>query len=398
MKLNKKLLMAALAGAIVVGGGVSSFADEYLGEVGNPEEVEKSYDETVADYWTKKIAEDEKAAKEAAEKAENNKNGYSTKEKAEAAAEEALKTDKVNNKFKIDVNHKGRFIYSLYIGNSDKQDEKTEEKTEEKSNQFTEHEFVFRTKEQAEYAANYALEHEFLNPGHINNSYKVSQKYDGNWEYVLSPNLPETPKKPEEKKPEDKRPKMTIDQWLLKNAKEDAIAELKKAGITSDFYFNAINKAKTVEGVNALKNEILKAHAGKEVNPSTPEVTPSVPENHYFENDYANIGAGKGTKEDGKKEESKENGKKEDSKEESKENGKKEDSKQESKENGKKEQKPGKEEKPAKEGKENTDSPNKKKKEKAALPKAGSEAEILTLAAASLSSVAGAFISLKKRK
>nr|2J5Y_A Chain A, PEPTOSTREPTOCOCCAL ALBUMIN-BINDING PROTEIN [Finegoldia magna]2J5Y_B Chain B, PEPTOSTREPTOCOCCAL ALBUMIN-BINDING PROTEIN [Finegoldia magna] len=54
---------------------------------------------------------------------------------------------------------------------------------------------------------------------------------------------------------------MTIDQWLLKNAKEDAIAELKKAGITSDFYFNAINKAKTVEEVNALKNEILKAHA-----------------------------------------------------------------------------------------------------------------------------------------
>ncbi|MDU2639911.1 MAG: LPXTG cell wall anchor domain-containing protein [Finegoldia magna] len=46
--------------------------------------------------------------------------------------------------------------------------------------------------------------------------------------------------------------------------------------------------------------------------------------------------------------------------------------------------------------KDNADSP--KKKEKAALPKAGSEAEILTLAAASLSSVAGAFISLKKRK
>ena len=55
-----------------------------------------------------------------------------------------------------------------------------------------------------------------------------------------------------------------------------------------------------------------------------------------------------------------------------------------------------KEDKKENKKKENTDSP--KKKEKAKLPKAGSEAEILTLAAASLSSVAGAFISLKKRK
>ncbi|MDU3118132.1 MAG: LPXTG cell wall anchor domain-containing protein, partial [Finegoldia magna] len=62
------------------------------------------------------------------------------------------------------------------------------------------------------------------------------------------------------------------------------------------------------------------------------------------------------------------------------------------------EQKPDQPSKPEKEenGKGGVDSP--KKKEKAALPKAGSEAEILTLAAASLSSVAGAFISLKKRK
>lgn len=60
-----------------------------------------------------------------------------------------------------------------------------------------------------------------------------------------------------------------------------------------------------------------------------------------------------------------------------------------------KEDKPAKEEK-EEDGKGGVDSPNKKKK--AELPKAGSEAEILTLAAASLSSVAGAFISLKKRK
>ena len=54
---------------------------------------------------------------------------------------------------------------------------------------------------------------------------------------------------------------------------------------------------------------------------------------------------------------------------------------------------PGKPEKP---GKEDTDSPNKKKK--AELPKAGSEAEILTLAAAALSKAAGAYVSIRKRK
>ena len=394
MKLNKKLLMAALAGAIVVGGGVGSFAQE---EFNNPD-APKLTDEGKGAF---KLPENYNGPTETTEPKETE-----TTEPKETT-NEGIPTGVVNKA--PDGSDNPMFKYPDF-------DDQANPRFETENNEFEEEKdvsgnwydqsknpFAFRTKAEAEEAAKKALENELLNPGHINNSYKVSQKYDGNWEYVLSPNLPETPKKPEEKKPEekkpeDKRPKMTIDQWLLKNAKEDAIAELKKAGITSDFYFNAINKAKTVEGVNALKNEILKAHAGKEVNPSTPEVTPSVPENHYHENDYANIGAGEGTKEDGKKE---------NSKEESKENGKKEDSKEDSKENGKEqkpgkeekpEQKPGKEEKPAKEEKENTDSPNKKKKEKAALPKAGSEAEILTLAAASLSSVAGAFISLKKRK
>ncbi|MDU4392014.1 MAG: LPXTG cell wall anchor domain-containing protein, partial [Klebsiella michiganensis] len=58
--------------------------------------------------------------------------------------------------------------------------------------------------------------------------------------------------------------------------------------------------------------------------------------------------------------------------------------------------KPEKEDKPAKEDKENTDSP--KKKDKAELPKAGSEAEILTLAAVALSTTAGAYVSIRKRK
>ena len=84
---------------------------------------------------------------------------------------------------------------------------------------------------------------------------------------------PDDDKKPKEKPSDDK--KVTIDEWLLNNAKKDAIEELKAAGITSDFYFNLINKAKTIEGVEALKNEILKAHAGKpgEKDPEKPEET-----------------------------------------------------------------------------------------------------------------------------
>ncbi|MEQ3281778.1 albumin-binding GA domain-containing protein, partial [Finegoldia magna] len=124
-----------------------------------------------------------------------------------------------------------------------------------------------------------------------------------------------------------------------------------------DIYFDAINKAKTVEGVESLKNEILKAHK-KDEKPG-----------------------------EGQKPEDKKPG--EDKKPEDKKPG--EDKKPEDK-------KPGEDKKPEdkKPGKTDKDSP--KKKEKAALPKAGSEAEILTLAAAALSTAAGAYVSIKKRK
>ncbi|MDU6182819.1 MAG: albumin-binding GA domain-containing protein, partial [Anaerococcus vaginalis] len=57
----------------------------------------------------------------------------------------------------------------------------------------------------------------------------------------------------------------------LKDAKEKAIKDLKEAGITSDLYFNLINKAKTVEGVESLKNEILKAHKEDDEKPAEPK-------------------------------------------------------------------------------------------------------------------------------
>lgn len=60
----------------------------------------------------------------------------------------------------------------------------------------------------------------------------------------------------------------------LLEAKEAAINELKQYGI-SDYYVTLINKAKTVEGVNALKAEILSALPSSEVIDAA-ELTPAL--------------------------------------------------------------------------------------------------------------------------
>ena len=85
-----------------------------------------------------------------------------------------------------------------------------------------------------------------------------------------TPNIPSTPhipNKPEEKPGEDKpeeKPEDIAKEKALKEAKEKAVEELKNNGITSPVYIDQINKAKTVEGVNALKDEIIKAHKKSE--------------------------------------------------------------------------------------------------------------------------------------
>lgn len=82
-----------------------------------------------------------------------------------------------------------------------------------------------------------------------------------------TPDNPSTPDKPDDKpgeqKPEEK-PDDSAKEKALKEAKEKAIEELKNNGITSEKYIEQINKAKTVEGVNALKDEIIKAHKKSE--------------------------------------------------------------------------------------------------------------------------------------
>ena len=79
--------------------------------------------------------------------------------------------------------------------------------------------------------------------------------------------IPDKPEEQPEEKPEEK-PEDSAKEKVLKEAKEKAIEELKNNGITSEKYIDQINEAKTVEGVNALKDEIIKAHKkGEEEKP-----------------------------------------------------------------------------------------------------------------------------------
>ena len=308
MKLNKKLLMAALAGAIVVGSGVNTHAAIDLSKV--PEDVKKNFEG---------IAEGINDANTKVDQKERDRQLAIIK--ANKETEEKVKTAKANALAELK---------KAGLGNE-------------------KNEYVKKVKD-------------------ATTVYDVEQAKEAGLKWAKE-NL------------------TSIDDWNLNNAKKDAIKELKAAGITSDFYFNAIKKAKTVKGVESLKNEILKAHKKPEdkkpeEKPSTPDRQPSTPEGPYAP--YEPSTPGKEDKKPG-----------EDKKPEDKKPG--EDKKPEEKKP--EDKKPGEDKKPEdkKPGKkENTDSPNKKNKKK--LPKAGSEAEILTLAAASLSSVAGAFISLKKRK
>ena len=83
----------------------------------------------------------------------------------------------------------------------------------------------------------------------------------------------------------------------LKDAKEKAIKELKAAGITGQIYFDQINKAKTIEGVEALKNAILKAHKEKE-DSEKPGETPEETKNGFDTEREARIAAEKALEND----------------------------------------------------------------------------------------------------
>ncbi|MDU5960233.1 MAG: DUF5633 domain-containing protein, partial [Finegoldia magna] len=193
MKINKKLLMAALAGAIVVGGGVNTYAadegiPEKVDDSGNPmfeypdfddqanprfetENNEFEEEKDVSDNWFnpaehpfEENKEDEKSEEsetddtDPEELEENNENGYKTEAAAKAAAEEALKKDEVNNAYEVVKGADGNYHYVLKIEDEEEPEEKPEENNE--------------TGYKTEAAAKAAAE-EALKKDEVNNAYEV---------------------------------------------------------------------------------------------------------------------------------------------------------------------------------------------------------------------------------
>ncbi|MFR6597896.1 MAG: albumin-binding GA domain-containing protein [Finegoldia magna] len=439
MKNSKKLLkvMSGVTLAATLLAPINTFADDYLGEIGDPGAAEKSYEDAVADYWTKKIAEEEKAEKEAKAKEEKEtkeevKKGSNSLEEVKKQAIADLKANGITSKLFLDKIESAKTVEGvkslkaeLIKANKQENPEKVLEK---------------ESKENTDKDKN--SEKEYLD--------KAEKEYN-----------------------------KLFKQEELKKAKEQAIAELKANGITSKFFIDRINAGKTVEGVKALKEELIKSHkdSSKDADKKALEEASKEEYNKWVkaEQDYEKAVADYWTKkiaEDEKAEAAKKDGEKaleEASKEEydkwikaeqdyekavadywtkkiaedekaqadkkqKEENQAKENvvdkiknlekaledatKQKEELEKVKKEKeelskqleklkaqiKKGEKKEDKKAGKDQkANNPKKANNVKAQnrrtkLPKAGSEAEVVTLAAAALTSVAGAFISLKKRK
>lgn len=121
--------------------------------------------------------------------------------------------------------------------------------------------------------AEIATDDQILSAQHELEDYAASKGYDtsdaisGIWDYSDEP-VVELNKFVADRKAEidaavagnEETPQEDEDAKVLTESKETAIAELKEAGITSDFFLDQIRKANTIEGVEALKGELLKSH------------------------------------------------------------------------------------------------------------------------------------------
>lgn len=197
-----------------------------------------------------------------------------------------------------------------------------------------------------------------------------------------------TPEKKDAEKQaqEDKdREKDYLDRAELEYAKENAINELKAAGVTSDLFINQIRKAKTIEGVNSLKADLIKSHKA------------SVKEQ-----------ADKKAKEKAEKERKEKEAKEKSEKDKKEKDNKKDDKKDNKKDNKKDDKKDSKDEKDKKDKKDKKDSKEDKEKKspkttKKDLPKSGTSPktganEIALFAGSALTAIGSlGYISLKKR-
>ena len=258
--------MAALAGAIVVGGGTTAFADVYTDAEGNVlpgDPWEEAANEAIAKEEANKDAEKDK----------NSENEYQDAAELEYAKENAineLKAAGVTSDLFLNQIRNAKTVESVNALKDQLLKSHKDSKTEETLNKWeAERELAKGADEDKNRENEYldAAELEYAKENAIKELQEAGVTSDLFLNQIRNAKTIEGVNALKDqllKSHEDSNPGITIDEWLLKNAKEEAIKELKEAGITSDFYFNMINKAKTVEGVEALKNEILKAHAGKD--------------------------------------------------------------------------------------------------------------------------------------
>ena len=120
--------------------------------------------------------------------AKSNKDGYFTREEAEAAAKRAIKKDPVNKSYTISKTANGRYVYKL---------SPVEEGLE----------IGYETREEAEAAAKEALEND-----PINNDFEINKGADGRYyfrTFYKEPEVkPEDPKEPEVKPEDPKNPEV----------------------------------------------------------------------------------------------------------------------------------------------------------------------------------------------
>ena len=342
MKFNKKLLVAVLAGTLVLGSGVSTYATadntnnakmlqekvsvEVLNEILN--NVDKIIEKLEKDSELLKLEKDSEL-----------------KEQGKISEVEKLKIEVIKERAVFD---KPTVLNTEYaIGMLRRFDEAIEKIKQLKPQS------EFDTKEKAEEAAKKDLETEL-----VKNAFDVQEK-DGKWHYTLK--FKEI--KPEKSNNSDKKEKT---EEKTDEEKKQAEKEKKVDGLKNSAEKQKEEEKKKAEEEAKKKAEEEKKKAEEEAKKKAEEA--------------------KKAEEEKKSEEMKAEAKKK--AEEFKKNAEK-----------KKVTLVKKSEKVNTTTSDNKVSrPVKTTTEKKKLPKAGSEAEILTLATASLASVVGAFVSLKKRK
>lgn len=195
MKKSLVKLAALTSAAFVLAGPVTSVAvaqDVAPSIASLTEATYNTEDEAITAFQNAKliwnvegIDEYEVVKKDNVWKIERKLDGYATEAEAIAAAKEALKTDGLNNSYKITQGANGRYFYQLFL---EKTEEVPAEPTPELDGYATEAEAI-------------AAAEEALKKDEINNSYTVSQGANGRWYYVLSAVEVEKPAEPKPETP-----------------------------------------------------------------------------------------------------------------------------------------------------------------------------------------------------